>query len=89
MSCHLAGSPAHAVLTSKQANDYEITNYQALLKEIAYNYGKQAGNMNVFDGHLFSKYAIGLDDVPESKRGFMDYLGTGYANAIAKLELCS
>ncbi|XP_065065275.1 serotransferrin-A-like [Rhopilema esculentum] len=90
--CHMAGSPAHGLLTRKDATEDEIASYQRMLHQLVTKFGHEAKlrkQINVFDGRLFSRYAIGLDDVPFDKRSFEGYLGSGYINAISKLEHCS
>ena len=88
----MAGSPAHGLLTRKEATEDEIGSYQAMLHKLVRDFGHEAKlrkQINVFDGRLFSRYAIGLDDVPFASRSFEGYLGSGYINAISKLEHCS
>ena len=90
LQCHFAASPAHAVLTRAEATEKDIERYQSVLSDIAKLFGKtnQLG-IDVFDRHLFSKYAIGLDKVPQAKRSYAAYLGDGYVKAIASLEGCA
>ena len=89
MQCHLAASPAHAVLTRASATEDEIAHYQTLLSAAAMRFGRFNRNTNIFDGKLFSKSAIGLDKVAKSKRSYQNYLGAGYVKAIASLEGCA
>lgn len=90
MKCNLAASPAHGILTRSDASEYEIANYQALLKEVVSKFGRKGTRgINVFDGYMLSRYAVGLDDVPSDKRSSIEYLGASYANAISKLESCN
>ena len=89
LQCHLAASPAHAVLTRADATVDEIAYYQQLLASAAKRFGRFSQIANIFDGKLFSKSAIGLDRVAKSKRSYQNYLGAGYVKAIASLEGCS
>ena len=89
LQCHLAASPAHAVLTRAGATEDEIAHYQMLLTSAGKRFGRFNPITNIFDGKLFSKSAIGLDVVAKSKRSYQDYLGAGYVKAIASLEGCT
>eukprot|EP00794_Sanderia_malayensis_P018617 gene18617-20494_t len=89
-SCNLAAAPAHAVLTRSDATEEEISQYQALLKVAVRKYGKRSGGpVNIFDGSIFSRSAVGLDVVPQSARAYDSYLDKGYVAAVAQLEACS
>lgn len=79
-SCNLAGAPTHAVLTRSSATETEIAGYQALLEGAHQRYGAK-----MFDGSLFSSYAIGLDRVPVEKRAYNQYLDQGYIAGVSEL----
>ena len=65
----------------------EIKKYQSLLEQTAKVFGPDS-EVNVFDGKLFSRWAIGLDKVPSEKMSYEKYLGKGYVGAISSLEAC-
>ena len=84
--CNLARVSSHAVLARKDA---PIAAYQTLLKKADNMLGEKTTNpVKLYDGVLFSKGCIGLDEVTGDKQNYAKYLDTAYMSDVSAFDTC-
>ena len=86
VKCNLARVSSHAVLARKDA---PIADYQALLKKADSMLGEKTTNpVKLYDGVLFSKGCIGIDEVNGNRQNYAKYLDTAYINDVSAFDTC-